>query len=107
MGHYTSLEWLLFLLKINVILCPDLRGLNETTWEHIAWHTVEYEKKSEFYYYISPDPPRNRCQDGIQCVRNLLEETFRKKMEREAGETVVSRHDIVTTSEGEMQGKDD
>lgn len=25
---------------------PDLRGLNETTWEHIAWHTVEYEKKN-------------------------------------------------------------
>lgn len=59
---------------------PDLRGLNETTWEHIAWHTVEYEKKkSEFYYYISPDPPRNRCQDGIQCVRNLLEETSVKE----------------------------
>ena len=53
---------------------PDLRGLNETTWEHIAWHTVEYEKKCEFYYCISPDPPRNRCQEGIQCVRNLLEE---------------------------------
>ena len=58
---------------------PDLRGLNETTWEHIAWHTVEYEKKCEFYYYISPYPPRNRCQDGIQCVRNLLEETSVKE----------------------------
>ena len=58
---------------------PDLRGLNETTWEHIAWHTVEYEKKCEFYHYISPDPPRNRCQDGIQCVRNLLEETSVKE----------------------------
>ena len=29
-------------------------------------------------------------------------------MEREAGETVEpSRHDIVTTSEGEIQGKED
>ena len=35
--------------------------------------------KCEFYYYISPDPPGNRCQDGIQCVRNLLEETSVKE----------------------------
>lgn len=36
-------------------------------------------KKCEFYYYISPDPPRNRCQDGIQCIRNLLEEMLVKE----------------------------
>lgn len=37
------------------------------------------KKKCEFYHYISPDPPRNRCQDGIQCVRNLLEKTSVKE----------------------------
>lgn len=29
-------------------LSPDLRGLNETTWEHITWHTVDLEKKMCF-----------------------------------------------------------
>lgn len=55
--------------------------------EHIVWHS-EYEKKNVIIVIISPDPPRNRCQDGIQCVRNLLEKHLWKKMEREAEETV-------------------
>lgn len=90
-------------------MSPDLRGLNETTWEHITWHTVDLEKKNVFYYYISPDPLRNRCQDGIQCVRNLLEETSvkengeRGRRGRESLQAMI----LVTPSEREREGKED